>query len=67
MTFSILLFAISVIQTVAKVQDDNPGVHKVSRLNIIKLILIVILVFMGIDTLIKICECINWFRRRNLR
>ena len=38
-----------------------------SKLNILKLLLSIILVFAGIDILIKICESINWFRRRNLR
>ena len=65
--FTVLLFAVSVIQTIASVQNDNLSMVKMANQNIMKLLLIVILVFAGIDVLIKMCECINWFRRRNLR
>lgn len=64
---TVILFIISLLQCLSALNPDDRDLKDFIRINLTLLILYIAIVLAGIDLLFKVCECINWLRKRKVR
>lgn len=66
--FTLVYLLVTVVNVSAATSDkDNSDVKQLAQMNIIQLLEKIVLILVGIDMLLKLCELAIWVKKRNVR